>query len=339
MHPEIERDGPGDCPICGMALEPKAVPAADAGPNPELVDFRRRFAVGAALTVPLLVIAMGPMLGLPVEGWIGARAARWAELALATPVVLWCGWPFLKRGWRSFRTWQLNMFSLIALGVAAAWLFSVAAVLAPGAFPAGFRDHHGQVGVYFEAAAVIVVLVLLGQILELGARERTGAAIRALLGLAPKTARIVRADGSEAEVPLEHVRVGDRLRVRPGEKVPVDGDVLEGRSAVDESHADRRAGAGGEGAGRRCHGRDAERPRQPGDRGAAGRGRHGAGADRRDGRAGAALARADPEARGRRRRLVRAGGDRRGCARLRRPGRSGGRRRRSPMRWSRRSRC
>jgi Cu+-exporting ATPase len=235
MHPEIEQVGPGSCPICGMALEPKGVPAADEGPNPELVDFRRRFLVGAVLTVPLLVIAMGPMLGLPVEAWLGARAAAWAELLLATPVVLWCGWPFLERGWVSFRTMRLNMFSLIAMGVAAAYAFSVVAVVAPGLFPPGFRDHSGRVGVYFEAAAVIVVLVLLGQILELAARERTGAAIRALLDLAPKTARVVRADGREEEVPLEAVAVGDRLRVRPGEKVPVDGAVLEGRSSVDES--------------------------------------------------------------------------------------------------------
>jgi P-type Cu+ transporter len=235
MHPEIEQVGPGDCPICGMALEPKGVPAADEGPNPELVDFRRRFAAGAALTLPLLVIAMGPMLGLPLDAWIGARAARWAELLLATPVVLWSGWPFLVRGWRSFRTMRLNMFSLIAMGVAAGYLFSVVAVAAPGLFPAGFRDHHGEVGVYFEAAAVIIVLVLLGQILELRARERTGSAIRALMDLAAKTARVVRPDGREEEVPLESVAVGDRLRVRPGDKVPVDGTVVEGRSSVDES--------------------------------------------------------------------------------------------------------
>ncbi len=235
MHPEIEQVGPGDCPICGMALEPKGVPTGEEGPNPELVDFRRRFAVGAVLTVPLLVIAMGPMLGLPIGAWIGERTARWAELVLATPVILWSGWPFLVRGWKSFRTMNLNMFSLIAMGVVAAWGFSVVAVLAPGLFPHGFRDHSGQVGVYFEAGAVIVVLVLLGQILELGARERTGSAIRALYDLAAKTARVIRADGREEEVPLDEVEVGDRLRVRPGEKVPVDGAVVEGRSSVDES--------------------------------------------------------------------------------------------------------
>ncbi len=234
MHPDIEQIGPGDCPICGMALEPKGVPTGDEGPNPELVDFRRRFWVGAALTIPVLILAMGPMVGLPVGAWIGERTARWLELILATPVILWSGWPFLVRGAKSFRTMNLNMFSLIGMGVAAAYLFSVVAVLAPGLFPAGFRDHSGQVGVYFEAGAVIVVLVLLGQILELGARERTGSAIRALLDLAAKTARIVRPDGSEEEVPLEDVQVGDRLRVRPGDKVPVDGAVVEGRSSVDE---------------------------------------------------------------------------------------------------------
>ncbi len=235
MHPEIQQVGPGSCPICGMALEPRDVPAGDEGPNPELADFRRRFALGAALTLPLIVIAMGPMVGLPMDAWLGARTARWLELLLATPVVFWCGWPFLERGVRSFRTMHLNMFSLIAMGVAAAYFFSLVAVLAPGIFPARFRDHSGQIGVYFEAAAVIVVLVLLGQILELGARDRTGSAIRALMGLAPKTARILRGDGREEEIALEDVAVGDRLRVRPGEKIPVDGEVVEGRSSVDES--------------------------------------------------------------------------------------------------------
>ncbi len=235
MHPEIQQAGPGDCPICGMALEPAGLPPADAGPNPELVDFRRRFAVGAVLTVPLLLLAMGPMVGLPVDSVLAPRTARWFELVLATPVVLWCGWPFLVRGWRSFRTMNLNMFSLIGMGTASAYAFSLVATVAPGIFPAGFRDADGEVGVYFEAAAVITVLVLLGQILELGARERTGSAIRALIDLAPKTARILRDDGSEAEIPLEDVQVGDRLRVRPGEKVPVDGEVVEGRSPVDES--------------------------------------------------------------------------------------------------------
>jgi Cu+-exporting ATPase len=234
MDPEIVQEGPGDCPICGMALEPMT-PTADAGPNPELIDFRRRFLIGAVLTAPLLALTMGPLLGLPVRGWIGERLTLWIELALGTPVILWCGWPFLVRGAKSFRTMNLHMFSLIAIGVGAAYLFSIVAVLAPGIFPDGFRDPQGNVGVYFEAGAVIVVLVLLGQILELGARERTGAAIRALLDLAAKTARVIRPDGSEAEIPLEEVKVGDRLRVRPGDKVPVDGDVIEGRSSVDES--------------------------------------------------------------------------------------------------------
>ncbi|HUF55704.1 MAG TPA: heavy metal translocating P-type ATPase [Thermohalobaculum sp.] len=235
MHPEIEQVGPGDCPICGMALEPKGVPTGDAGPNPELVDFTRRFWVGAALTVPLLIVAMGPMVGLPIEQWISRNTGQWIELVLATPIVLWSGWPFLARGAKSFRTMNLNMFSLIGMGVAAAYAFSVVAVVVPGIFPAGFRGPEGNVGVYFEAAAVIVVLVLLGQMMELGARERTGTAIRALLDLAAKTARIVRADGREEEIPLEDVQVGDRLRVRPGDKVPVDGEVDEGRSSVDES--------------------------------------------------------------------------------------------------------
>ena len=235
MHPEIEQIGPGTCPKCGMALEPKGLPSKDEGPNPELVDFKRRFAVGAVLTVPVLILTMGPMVGLPVRDWIGERIVLWIELFLGTPVILWSGWPFLVRGWQSFRTMNLNMFSLIGMGVSSAFLFSVTAVLAPGIFPVGFRDSNGHVGVYFEAGAVIVVLVLLGQILELGARERTGAAIRALLDLAAKTARVIRPDGTEEEVAVEDVQVGDKLRVRPGEKVAVDGEILEGRSSIDES--------------------------------------------------------------------------------------------------------
>lgn len=235
MHPEIEQVGPGTCPKCGMALEAKGVPAADEGPNPELVDFKRRFALGAVLTVPLLIMAMGPMLGLPVRDWFGERTALWTELVLGTPVILWSGWPFLVRGWQSFRTWNLNMFSLIGMGVTAAFLFSVVAVLIPDIFPDGFRDADGNVGVYFEAGAVIVVLVLLGQILELGARERTGAAIRALMDMAAKTARVIRPDGTEEEISIEDVHVGDKLRVRPGEKIAVDGEVVEGRSSIDES--------------------------------------------------------------------------------------------------------
>jgi len=219
-----------------MALEPMGVPAADQGPNPELVDFRRRFWVGAVLTVPLLVLSMGPFVGLGfVRDALGERLAVWSELVLATPVVLWSGWPFFVRGVKSVMSGNLNMFTLIAMGVGAAYLFSVTATLAPGIFPAGFRDEGGHVAVYFEAGAVITVLVLLGQLMELGARERTGSAIRALMDLAAKTARIVRADGREEEIALEDVNVGDRLRVRPGEKIPVDGDVVEGRSSVDES--------------------------------------------------------------------------------------------------------
>ncbi|KZD03107.1 ATPase P [Oceanibaculum pacificum] len=235
MHPEIEQVGPGDCPICGMALEPKGVPQGDEGPNPELVDFTRRFWIGAALTVPVLLLAMGGYVGMPIRTWVGERLAHWLELILATPVILWAGWPFLVRGWKSFRSLNLNMFSLIGMGVFAAWIFSTVAVIAPGLFPSGFRDAEGNVGIYFEAGAVIVVLVLLGQILELRARERTGSAIRALLDLAAKNARVIRDDGSEEEVPLEEVQIGERLRVRPGEKVPVDGEVVEGRSSVDES--------------------------------------------------------------------------------------------------------
>ena len=235
MCPEIVREEPSDCPSCGMALEPMGVPAGDQGPNPELVDFTRRFWIGAALTVPVLALAMGPMIGLPVRSWIGGAIAGWAELVLATPVVLWSGWPFFVRGVKSVINRSLNMFTLIAMGVGAAYAFSVVATIAPGMFPAGFRDAAGHVGVYYEAAAVIVVLVLLGQVLELRARERTGDAIRALLDLAPKTARIIRPDGREEEIPLEDVQVGDRLRIRPGDKVPVDGAVTEGHSSIDES--------------------------------------------------------------------------------------------------------
>ena len=235
MHPEIIRDGPDECPLCGMALEPMGVPAADEGPNPELVDFTRRFRVGLVLAVPVLILAMGPFVGLPVERWIPKTISVWIELVLATPVILWCGWPFFKRGWASVVNKSPNMFTLIALGVGAAWSYSVVATVLPGIFPPAFRQQDGTVDIYFEAAAVIVVLVLLGQLLELRARERTGGAIRALLDLAPKMARLVRDDGSEEEIPLEQVVAGDLLRVRPGDKVPVDGTVSEGRSSVDES--------------------------------------------------------------------------------------------------------
>jgi len=236
MHPEIEQIGPGTCPICGMALEPMGIPTGDEGPNPELVDFKRRFLIGAVLTIPLLVLSMGPLVGLGVvREAFGERMTLWIEFLLGTPVILWAGWPFLERGWKSFATRNLNMFSLIGMGVGASYIFSLVAIIAPGIFPEGFRDPQGNVGVYFEAGAVIVVLVLLGQIMELGARERTGTAIKALLDLAPKTARVIREDGTEEEIPLEDVAVGDQLRVRPGDKVPIDGVVIEGRSSVDES--------------------------------------------------------------------------------------------------------
>jgi P-type Cu+ transporter len=237
MDPEIEEDHPGTCPICGMALEPLGIPDMDSGPNPELVDFTRRFWIGITLTVPLLVLAMGPFVGFDFfDNLFGKQVVIWLELLLGTPVILWVGWPFLVRGVNSVKTWNLNMFTLIAMGVSAAWGFSVIAVLFPQIFPEGFQDPEtGAVGVYFEAGAVIVVLVLLGQIMELKARERTGSAIKALLDLAAKTARVIRDDGSEEEVALEDVKVGDKLRIRPGEKVPVDGVVVQGRSSIDES--------------------------------------------------------------------------------------------------------
>ena len=236
MHPEVRRTSMGSCPLCGMGLELESAAMAVDEPNPELVDFTRRFWIGTVLTIPLLVLTMAPYLGFPeVRDILGERGTLWLELVLGTPVVLWSGWPFMVRGWTSFRMRNLNMFSLISMGVIAAWLFSVAAVIAPGIFPAGFRNAEGHVGVYFEAAAVIVTLVLLGQVMELRAREGTGKAIRALLDLAAKTARVIRPDGTEEEIELDHVAVGDLLRVRPGEKVPVDGTVTEGRSSIDES--------------------------------------------------------------------------------------------------------
>ncbi|RVC04385.1 heavy metal translocating P-type ATPase, partial [Mesorhizobium sp. M7A.F.Ca.CA.002.15.2.1] len=235
MHPEIVRDKPGSCPKCGMALEPMGVPTGDEGPNPELVDFTRRFWVSAALSVPLLVVAMAPMLGLTFQAFVDERTKVWLELALASPVVLWAALPFFHRGWDSLVNRSPNMWTLISLGVGAAYLYSVVATLFPDIFPHQFRGHGGAVPVYFEAAAVIVALVFLGQVLELRAREKTGSAIRALLDLAPKTARLIAADGSENDVPLAAVKAGDRLRIRPGDAVPVDGTVLEGRSSLDES--------------------------------------------------------------------------------------------------------
>ncbi len=233
MHPEVVRDEPGSCPICGMALEPVTVTLEDQS-SPELIDMTRRFWVGVVLTLPLVVLAMGSMIPA-VEGLLPAGWSSWIELVLATPVVLWAGLPFFERGWRSIVTRNLNMFTLIALGVGAAYAYSVVATLAPGLFPETFREPGGDVAVYFEAGAMITVLVLLGQVLELRAREQTSGALRALLDLAPKLARRIKEDGSDEEIPLDHVHRDDRLRVRPGEKVPVDGTVLEGRSAVDES--------------------------------------------------------------------------------------------------------
>ncbi len=234
MHPQIVRDQPGECPICGMALEPMTV-TLEEEENPELLDMTRRFWVSVALAVPLVILAMGGFVGLSFDWLATPRTLSWLELVLATPVVLWGGWPFFVRGWQSIVNRSLNMFTLIALGTGVAYCYSVVATVAPGIFPASFRGAHGEVAIYFEAAAVIVTLVLLGQVMELRARSRTGAAIRALLGLAPKTARRLNPDGTESDVPLEQVQVGDRLRVRPGEKVPVDGVVVEGESAVDES--------------------------------------------------------------------------------------------------------
>lgn len=235
MHPEVVQSEPGSCPVCGMALEPRSITVAED--DPELRDMKRRFSVSAALTVPILVLMVSEMLpGKPLQARIPAQALLWLQFVLATPVVLWGGWPFFVRGWHSLVNRRLNMFTLIALGTGAAFLYSVVATLAPGVFPASFRDHHtGALAVYFEPAAVIVTLVLLGQVLELRARSQTSSAIRELLSFAPNTARLLRSDGRDEDVPLAQVKVGDRLRVRPGERVPVDGIVREGSSSVDES--------------------------------------------------------------------------------------------------------
>jgi P-type Cu+ transporter len=233
MHPQIRQVGPGNCPICGMTLEPEMV-TADTGPSAELVDMTRRFWIGLVMTIPVLALEMGGHLtGLNML--LGAETSNWIQLVLATPVVLWAGWPFFERAWASLKSRNLNMFTLIAMGTGVAWAYSVVATVAPGLFPPAFRGMDGAVAIYFEAAAAITVLVLLGQVLELRAREQTGGAIRALLDLAPKTARRIRADGTDEEIGLESVAVGDRLRVRPGEKAPVDGELIEGRSSVDES--------------------------------------------------------------------------------------------------------
>ncbi|NRB32794.1 MAG: heavy metal translocating P-type ATPase, partial [Rhizobiaceae bacterium] len=233
MHPEIIEDHPADCPLCGMALEPMGVPTDE--PNPELIDFNRRFWISAVCSVPLMVLTMGPMVGLDLRQPIGERNAIFLELLLASPVVLWAAWPFFKRGWGSIINKSPNMWTLIMLGVSAAFGYSVVAAVAPGLFPADFQHADGTMPVYFEAAAVIVALVFLGQVLELKARERTGSAIRALLDLSPKLARRINQDGSERDVPIENILEDDLARVRPGESIPVDGVVVEGRSSVDES--------------------------------------------------------------------------------------------------------
>ncbi len=233
MHPQVRQTGPGHCPICGMALEP-VLATADSGPNPELVDMTRRFWIGLAFTAPVFALEMGGHL-FNLHGLLAPQASNWVQLLLGTPVVLWAGWPFFTRALASIKNRSLNMFSLIALGTGAAWVFSLVATLAPGLFPPGLRGATGAVAVYFEAAAVITVLVLLGQVLELRARETTSGAIKALLGLAPKTAVKLGADGQDATVPVESLQVGDLLRVRPGEKVPVDGELTEGKANVDES--------------------------------------------------------------------------------------------------------
>ena len=233
MHPQIRQVGPGTCPICGMTLEPE-VATADTGPRADLVDMTRRFWIGFVLTLPVLALEMGGHL-TNLHMLLGAKLSNWTQLVLATPVVLWAGWPFFGRAWASLVNRSLNMFTLVAMGTGVAWVYSVVATAAPGIFPSTFRAADGSVAIYFEAASVIAVLVLLGQVLELRAREQTGGAIRALLDLAPKTARRIRPDGSDEDVGLDVVVVGDRLRVRPGEKVPVDGELVEGRSSIDES--------------------------------------------------------------------------------------------------------
>ncbi len=317
MHPEIRQVGPGSCPICGMALEPETV-SLDDKPDPELIDMTRRFWVALVLTLPVFVNDMAAHLG-GIE-LIGSQASNWFGFLLATPVVLWAGWPFFERGGRSIVTRNLNMFTLIAMGTGVAYVYSVIATVAPQMFPQAFRDHHGAVSVYFEAAAVITVLVLLGQVLELRARAQTSGAIKALLGLAPKTARRIGANGDE-DIDIEAIAVGDLLRVRPGEKIPVDGSVTEGSSLVDESlvtgesmpvkKAERRKGD-------RRHRQSKRRPRDPRRED---RPRHHAGAHRRSGGAGAAFARAGTASGRSGCGLVRARGDRGGARGLRRLGR------------------
>ena len=233
MHPQIIQGKPGSCPICGMALEP--MDGVSDEPNHELIDFTRRLWASALAAVPLIILTMGPLIGLPVRNWIGIELALWLEFALATPVILWAAWPFFQRGWASIKTWNLNMWTLIMIGVGTAYIYSVIATFFPGLFPVGLKMEGGHMPVYYEAAVVIIALVFIGQVLELRARERTGDAIRALLDLAPKMARRILDNGEEYDAPLENLIQGDRLRIRPGESIPVDGVVLEGNSSVDES--------------------------------------------------------------------------------------------------------
>ena len=308
MHPEIRQEGPGPCPICGMALEPES-PSASEDANPELADMSRRFWIAFTLTLPVFATEMGGHV-LSLGHWLEPQAMNWLQLALATPVVFWCGWPFFERGWKSLQTRNLNMFTLIAMGTGVAWVYSVAATLAPGAFPPAFRTSGGAVPVYFEAAAVITVLVLLGQVLELRARAQTGGAIRALLNLAPKHASRVQADGSEKDVPLEAVAAGNRLRVRPGEAVPVDGEVLDGRSTVDESMVTGESMPVSKGPGATVIGGTMNQQRQLRHARGEGRPRDDARQDRANGRRGAEKPRAGSAAGGSRGGLVRARRDR-----------------------------
>ena len=304
MHPEIVRPEPGSCPICGMALEPRTVTLEDA-PNPELVDMTRRFWISAALSLPLFILAMSDMLpGQPLQHLVSPRLLTWIQFVLATPVVLWGGWPFFERGWHSIVNRSLNMFTLIAIGVGAAYVYSVVATLFPGIFPQSFYGHSGTVAVYFEAAAIITTLVLLGQVLELRARSQTSSAIKALLGLAPKTARLIHDDGREEDVPLDRVQVGDRLRVRPGEKVPVDGVVLEGATSIDESMVTGEPIPVEKSKGSKVTGGTVNGTGSVVMRGPTRRQRNSARANRPHGQRSAAHARADPAARRYRLRLI-----------------------------------
>ncbi len=318
MHPEIRQEGPGACPICGMALEPLTV-TADSGPNPELADMTRRFWIGLLLALPVIVLDMGAHI-VGEHSWVEPSLSNYIQFAFATPVVLWAGWPFFVRGWQSLVTRNLNMFTLIAMGTGVAYVYSVVATFAPGIFPDAFLGHGGTPAVYYEAASMITVLVLVGQVLELRARDATSGAIKALLNLAPKTARRVKDDGSDEEVSLDDIHVGDSLRVRPGDKVPVDGIVLEGRSALDEIDGDRRIHARHQGKGCARHRRHAQHLRLVRHARRQDRPRHLAGADRADGGGGAAQSRADPASGRSGRRLVRAAGHRHRASRLCRMG-------------------